>query len=97
MKTWKTPKLKKLANAFLSIKEQDEMVRFLRDLMTLDELDEISGRWQAAEMIDQGVPYRDVAEKTGLSTTTVSRVAQWLKHGEGGYEAAIYRKNNKKS
>ncbi len=96
MKTWKTPKLKRLAKAFLSLPEEAEMINFLRDLMTLDELDEISTRWQAAEMINKGTPYREIAEKTGLSTATVSRVAHWLKHGEGGYQAALYRKNEKK-
>ncbi len=89
MENWKTPKLKKLAKALASIKTESEMTNFLRDLCTLEELVEISNRWEAAELLNKGLPYREVASKTGMSTTTVTRIAHWIKHGEGGYKKIL--------
>jgi TrpR-related protein YerC/YecD len=48
-------------------------------------------RWQVARLLDRGLPYLEIAELTGASTTTVTRVAHWLKHGEGGYKLALER------
>ncbi|MEK7084770.1 MAG: YerC/YecD family TrpR-related protein [Patescibacteria group bacterium] len=89
MHSWKTPHLKNLARAFLSLKTEKDMLNFLRDLCTLDELEEFAMRWQVAQLISRGISYRDIGKKVGVSTTTVSRVAQWLHHGEGGYKKAI--------
>ncbi len=82
---WKTSKLKKLSQAFLSINNEKDMLSFLRDLCTLEELDELSKRWEVACLLDKGLSYREVAGKVGISTTTVTRIAHWMKHGEGGY------------
>ncbi len=65
------------------------MLNFLRDLCTLEELKELSARWEAVQLIAKRMPYREVTKKTGLSTTTVTRIAHWLYHGEGGYEIAL--------
>jgi TrpR-related protein YerC/YecD len=89
MPTWKTAKLKKLSQTLLSIKDEKEMLAFLRDVATFEELDSLSSRWQVAQMIDKGIPYRKIAEKTGLSTATITRVAHWINHGEGGYRTAL--------
>ncbi len=89
MKTWKTKKLKNLAKALLSIKKEPDMLAFLRDVCTLEELEELSNRFEAAQRIAEGSPYRDIAKKTGMSTTTVTRIAHWLRHGEGGYEKVL--------
>jgi len=94
MKNWKTPKLKKLTKAFLSLKNEKETLNFLRDLCTLEELEEMSRRWEAVQMINKGLSYRKIAEKTGLSTTTVTRIAHWLKHGEGGYRKVLEKSRN---
>ena len=48
-------------------------------------------RWAVAQLVDQGLPYLEVAQKTDASTTTVTRVAHWLRHGEGGYRLALDR------
>ena len=48
-------------------------------------------RWAVARLLERGLPYLEIAERTGASTTTVTRVAHWLKHGEGGYRAALDR------
>ncbi len=92
MEKWKTTKLKRLAGVLSSLKDEKEMLAFLRDLLTLDELEEVSRRWQAVELLDKGKTYRDIAESTGLSTTTVTRIAHWLEHGEGGYKAALEKR-----
>ena len=89
MSNWKTQKLKKLAQAFLSIKNEKAMVNFLRDLCTLEELEGMSSRWEVAALLGEGMSYRDIASKTGVSTTTVTRIAHWLNHGEGGYSAVL--------
>ena len=89
MKLWKTPKLKRLSKALLSLKTENEMLDFLRDVATLEELDALSSRWEVAQMIDKGIAYRTIAEKTGVSTATITRIAHWLRHGEGGYQATL--------
>lgn len=87
--TWKTPQLKKLTEAFLILKDQKEMISFLRDLCTLEELEELSKRWEAVKMIEAKKSYREISQKTGISTTTITRIAHWLEHGEGGYKIAL--------
>ena len=87
--TWKTPKLKKLAKAFAYITNEKDMVNFLRDICTLEEITEIANRWEAVQMINKGKPYREIAKKTGMSTTTVTRIAHWLNNGEGGYKKVL--------
>ncbi len=91
MSNWKTSKLKKLASVLVSVKDESDMLNFLRDLCTAEELVELADRWEVAKLIAQGIPYRDIAEKTGVSTTTITRVAHWIKHGEGGYKKVLER------
>lgn len=91
MEKWKTPKLKKLAQTLVAIDDEKEMTNFLRDLCTLDELKELSARWEAVQLLNKGIPYREISEKTKLSTTTVTRIAYWLKNGEGGYLSALQK------
>jgi TrpR-related protein YerC/YecD len=89
MNNWKNSKLKKLATALMSIDRESDMLNFLRDLCTLEELEELSTRWEAVQLINKGISYRKISDKTGLSTTTVTRIAHWLNHGEGGYQAVL--------
>ena len=69
-----------------------EVERFFRDLCTLAELEAMAHRWEVARLLEQGLPYLEIAQRTGASTTTVTRVAHWLRHGEGGYRLALDRK-----
>ena len=62
---------------------------FLRDLCTRAELEAMAQRWEVAQLVDQGVPYLQIAQRTGASTATVTRVAQWLRHGKGGYATVL--------
>jgi TrpR-related protein YerC/YecD len=80
-----------LADAFLAMRDRDEAKRFLRDLCTLPELEALAHRWQIARLVDRGVPYLEIAERVPSSTATVTRVAQWLRHGAGGYRLALDR------
>lgn len=91
MQNWKTDKLKRLAVALRSLRTDEEVLAFLRDVATLKELNELSSRWEAVRQLERGVAYRDIASSTGMSTTTVTRIAHWLYHGEGGYRAALKR------
>jgi TrpR-related protein YerC/YecD len=84
----------RLFQAILSLESKDEVERFLRDLCTLAELEAMAHRWEVARLVDKGLPYLEVASKTGASTTTVTRVAHWLRHGEGGYRLALDRMKN---
>lgn len=95
---WKTADIKSLAKAFTLLKNEKEILAFLRDLCTITELKEMSGRFAAVQLLEKGNSIRTVAEKTGLSTTTVSRVAQWKNNiGEGGYNLVLSRLEGKKS
>ena len=80
-----------LFEALRSLKSRQELEAFLRDLCTLGELEAMAHRWQVARLVEQGLPYTEIAEKTGASTATVTRVAHWLNHGEDGYRTAIDR------
>jgi TrpR-related protein YerC/YecD len=80
-----------LLRAIAELETPDEAARFLRDLCTLSELEAMSHRWHAAQLVDQGLPYHEVSRQTGASTTTVTRVAHWLRHGEGGYRLVLDR------
>ena len=89
--SWRTRELRELSQAILTLESQDEVERFLRDLCTLAELEAMGHRWAVARLVAQGLPYTEIAEKTGASTATVTRVAHWLNHGEGGYRTALER------
>ncbi len=83
--------LDELADALLSLRTRDEVRRFLRDLCTFPELEALTHRWQTVLLLDQGLPYVEIAERVPTSTATVTRVAQWLRHGAGGYRIALER------
>lgn len=94
--SWKNTKTTSLFKAVLRLKTVSECEKFFRDLLTLEEIREFSERWQVAQMVDKGISYREIAKKTGVSTATITRVAHWLKHGEGGYKLILKRIKNKK-
>lgn len=80
-----------LAEALLTMRTGEEAKRFLRDLCTLPELEALAHRWQIARLVEQGMPYLEIAERVPTSTATVTRVAQWLRRGAGGYRLALER------
>jgi TrpR-related protein YerC/YecD len=90
--SWRTRELKELSEAILALQSKDEVERFLRDLCTIAELEAMGHRWAVARLVDRGLPYLEIAQRTHASTTTVTRVAHWLRHGEGGYRLALERR-----
>lgn len=85
------PGLDDLADAILTLRTREETRRFLRDLCTLPELEALAHRWQTVQLLEEHVPYLEIAERVPTSTATVTRVAQWLRHGTGGYRLALER------
>jgi TrpR-related protein YerC/YecD len=81
-----------LAAAVRTLRTDDEVTRFLRDLCTRSELEALAHRWKTAQLVDEGVPYLEIAERVPTSTATVTRVAQWVRHGTGGYRIALQRR-----
>lgn len=82
----------KLFKAILTLKNEKEAAAFLRDLLTISELDAAGERWEMARLLwTTDLTYKEIAKKTGGSTTTVTRVAHWLDHGMGGYKTLLVR------
>jgi TrpR-related protein YerC/YecD len=91
------PGLDELADALGTLRSREEYRRFLRDLCTLSELEALAHRWQIARLLDEGKSsYLDISERVGASTATVTRVAQWLRTGAGGYRVALERAKRKR-
>jgi TrpR-related protein YerC/YecD len=88
---WRTPDFEALCRGLRSLGSDEEMAAFLRDVCTVAELQALGHRLAAARLVDQGVPYAEIARRVGCSTTTVTRVAHWLRHGEGGYRLVLDR------
>jgi TrpR-related protein YerC/YecD len=80
-----------LARAVAALGDEEEALRFLRDLCTIRELVEFGHRWRVARLLDEGVPYHEISDRTGASSATISRVNQWLRYGRGGYRLALDR------
>jgi TrpR-related protein YerC/YecD len=92
---WPTRLHRDLFETIASLRTREEAERFLRDLCTRAELDAMAHRWQVAQLLDEGLPYVEVARRAHASTTTVTRVAQWLRRGEGGYRLALQRRQRR--
>jgi len=86
---WRTPAVEDLAAALTRIGNGETMLAFLRDVCSHNELATLAQRLQVARLVDAGVPYTEIARRLEASTATVTRVAQWLRHGEGGYRAVL--------
>ena len=81
----------KLFEAILSIRSIEECKMFLYDLCTPSELEEFSTRWLIVRLLNEKKPYRQISSETGVSTTTISRVARFLNHGNYGYKTILER------
>jgi TrpR-related protein YerC/YecD len=83
--------LDNLFNAISALKSKEEVRLFLTDLCTPSELSAMADRWKAVNLLKLGVPYREIYEKSGVSTATVTRVARCLSFGSGGYRLLLDR------
>lgn len=89
--SWRTPETTALFEAILRLETVDEAARFFRDLCTLGELHDMAQRWAVARLLDEGLHYAEISRRTGASTATITRIAAWLHHGEGGYRLLLDR------
>ena len=81
-----------LWRAVLSLENLDEARNFFRDLLTEKEIEEFSARWKVVNMLNEGVNYKEIEKKTGMSSTTIARIQKWLKGGVGGYRFMLKRR-----
>ena len=70
---WRTPAVEHLANALVQIDDQEQMLAFLRDVCSFNELATLAQRLEVARMVDAGVSYAEIARQLGASTATVTR------------------------
>ncbi|MBA3536382.1 MAG: transposase [Tatlockia sp.] len=88
MKTQQTQKQQpgnQLMHAISLLKNENEALAFFTDLCTPAELEAMRDRWEVVPLLRQGLPYRTINEQTGVSVTTITRVARSLSLGSGGY------------
>jgi TrpR-related protein YerC/YecD len=78
-----------LANALLNMPDSKSCLALLDDLCTPAELEAIVDRWRVAMLLHDGLPYREIHDRTGVSVTTIGRVARFIGHGAGGYQQAL--------
>jgi TrpR-related protein YerC/YecD len=88
---WRTPDVEALLEAILRLDDLDTAERFFRDLCTLNELHDMAQRWAVVRLLGAGKHYAEISRETGASTATITRIASWLNHGEGGYREALER------
>src|SRR5579875_1245706 len=91
-----TPRQEALAErnlyaAIASLRAPEEVRAFLRDLCTPAELQAMADRWAVVDYLGRGLPYREIHRLTGVSVTTIGRVARFLAAGNGGYALAASR------
>jgi TrpR-related protein YerC/YecD len=80
-----------LCAAIMALANVEECRSFFRDLCTPAELQAMADRWAVVELLDRGLPYREIHRQTGVSVTTIGRVARYLTSGNGGYRAVTLR------
>ncbi len=89
-----TEEMKRFYKAILSLESEEECSAFFEDICTIKELEDISQRFEVAEMLSSGANYQEVSKKTGASTATICRVNKCLNYGSGGYKTAIAKLGN---
>lgn len=83
--------LQDLFRAIAGLESKEECKQFFTDLCTPAELMAMADRWKAAKLLREGLSYREIYEKSGVSTATVTRVARCLALGAGGYRLVLER------
>ena len=86
-----TEAVDELFSAILSLKNKEECYLFFEDVCTVNELLSLSQRFEVARMLMEKKTYLEIAEKTGASTATISRVNRSLNYGNDGYEMVLSR------
>jgi TrpR-related protein YerC/YecD len=86
---WSAPHFQALVTSLQIIRSRDEMRAYLEDLLTEDELQLCAKRLQAADMLNESIPYTLIQKETGLSSATVAKVAKKLSGENGGFRAVL--------
>ncbi|MBR5047140.1 MAG: TrpR YerC/YecD [Eubacterium sp.] len=89
-----TKETDRLFEGILQLKTMDECYLFFEDLCTINELDSLSQRFEVARMLREDRTYHEIAELTGASTATISRVNRSLTYGNDGYDMVLNRLEN---
>ena len=91
VKIGKKEKNGELYKAILLLKDEQECYEFFQDLCTVSELRAMEQRFEVASLLDDGMIYNEILERTGASSATISRVNRGLHYGADGYQAVIPR------
>ena len=91
LKKIKDPYIERLFDAILLLENIEECYRFFEDICTIGEVQAMAQRLQVAEMLKEGRTYTDIAQATGASTATISRVKRFLHYGSNGYNIILER------
>jgi TrpR-related protein YerC/YecD len=86
-----------LFRAVISLDDVSECRNFFKDLCTPAELQALVDRWQVVQLLQQDLPYRRIHDLTGVSVTTIGRVARFLSDGFGGYATAVERTTRRRT
>ena len=89
--TWKDALTDNLCKAFLTLETVDEVYAFLEDVATIGEVKALAQRLEVARLISGKKTYPQIAQDTGASTATISRVKKFLDYGDGGYRTVLER------
>ncbi len=89
----KTEAVDHLFDAILSLENREECYTFFEDVCTVNELLSLSQRFEVAKMLREKSTYLEIAERTGASTATISRVNRSLNYGNDGYDMVFERMN----
>lgn len=90
-KIGKKEKNDRLYKAILMLETEEECYNFFQDLCTVSELRSMEQRYEVATLLNDGMIYNDILERTGASSATISRVNRSLLNGAGGYENVLER------
>ena len=88
---WKDTLTDKLCDAFLKLETRQEVYDFLEDVATIGEIKALSQRLEVARLLSRAKTYPQIAQQTGASTATISRVKKFLDYGAGGYKIVLDR------
>ena len=94
-KSIRTEAVDHLFSAILSLENKEECYTFFQDVCTINELLSLSQRFEVAKMLREKRTYLEIAEKTGASTATISRVNRSLNYGCDGYDMVFARLEKK--
>lgn len=86
---WKDALTDKLCEAFLVLKTTEEMYAFLEDVATIGEVKALAQRLEVAKLLNENKTYPQIAQQTGASTATISRVKKFLDYGANGYKIVL--------